>query len=690
MLDFRLIDTILATCLRMSMQRNYHKHSLSKRGILVGLPLLLFCLTAAPVLTQEIKPAIVEALSRADTASAVDLLLEETKTDKGYHMNYYWLGKILFERGQFAEAMERFQTAFKKKSKHFESLYLLGQTQLKLGLLDEAEASMTLGIKKAKKQKGIFHNGLGLVLLVREKYSDADREFRMALAANEQEMAKKIQDLEGSAHSAEDRKFLMDSVESEFGSLLAEYHINLGDANYYQGIPELAISEYEEALAHDTASTEVFYHWAEACIKMRDYTCAIDKLRVVLSKDSTYANAWLRAGGIYYKAARSTPTREERNSRFKETIGSYKRYLELSDVQPDSASVRVFFELGMSYHSLRGYEDASEYFAKVLSIPIEPRDVHFYYGKSLWAIKRYEECAEELLRHIEWVASQDEDYKPRISDVELHQLLGDAYYYRESKEFSKAISHYKKSLEARPDQKRLIYNVAVAYHTLKSYRQAIEYYDKRIALGIDSSFVSIYKNAGYCALNIANNEGGEEDLDLEEEEEELEESSVEDDRNYYEVALDYMVKYLEFHSEDTKVVLLVANTYLYQLADCAKGVQWFERLLELDPDDCSARKSLGYAYFGGICNKNYSRALAYLTKAYNCLTSSGGGCADVDLTLWIAQCYHLMAADKSNAKEDANDEFKNAYNWYGKVVKCEPGNDDAQKGQQDTRFEFVE
>ena len=50
---------------------------------------------------------------------------------------------------------------------------------------------------------------------------------------------------------------------------------------------------------------------------------------------------------------------------------------------------------------------------------------------------------------------------------------------------------------------------------MKSYGQAIEFYDKRIALGIDSNSASIYKNAGYCASNMANGQGEEED-DLEE------------------------------------------------------------------------------------------------------------------------------------------------------------------------------
>ena len=122
---------------------------------------------------------------------------------------------------------------------------------------------MDKGLRKASKLKAWFENGYGLVKLAQEDFQEADRCFRRALA-----------------------------IEPDN----AEYHINLGDANFYQGIPSLAIIEYEEALNLDTASLEVYYHWAEACLEMKDYNCAIEKLKIVLTKDSTHAPALMRAG----------------------------------------------------------------------------------------------------------------------------------------------------------------------------------------------------------------------------------------------------------------------------------------------------------------------------------------------------------------------------------------------------------
>ena len=448
--------------------------------------LVAACLSLAisPVNSQEVKPAIADALAAGDTALAITLLEKEIEIDKAYHMNYYMLGRIYFERGQYARAKEQFQTAQEKKSKHYESLYYLGLTHLNLNELAEAEEVMEKGRKKDKKHTDWFDDGYGLVMMAKENYQEADRAFRRAISED---------------------------------STVGDYHIHLGDANFYQGIPALAVAEYEIALQMDTASTEVYFHYAQACLEMKDYACAMEKLRVVLTKDSTYAPAWMRAGSIYFKAALSSRSRSDRINRFKDVIGAYRKYFELSGVTADSATVRPYFESAMAYVNVNGFEEATKLFEDVLAIPYEPRDIYFYYGKSLWGMRDYVKSGEMLLKHLDWVEAQEDDNPSRVNDVELYQLLGDSYYYRKPNDFASAIKYYTKSIELEPEQKRILQNIAVAYHSMKSYRQAIEFYNRRIELGIDSTSASIYKNAGYCALNIANNEGAGDDLGLEEE-----------------------------------------------------------------------------------------------------------------------------------------------------------------------------
>ncbi len=637
---------------------------------------------------QDLKPAIVDALQAGDTARAINLLNKEIEIDKGYHLNYYTLGLIRFHRLEYSGAREMFEKAVDKKSKHYESVYYLGRCLIFLGEFDEAEERLQYGLRKSKKLKARFENGVGLLDMAREDYQKADRQFRKALAESDAAQVKEIEELSNTRMSDEDRQAAVEEAVAWYAQENAEYHINLGDANFYQDVPSLAVLEYEKALEVDTGSLSVYFHWAEACLEMKDYTCAMEKLRVVLQKDSTHAVAWMKAGGIYFKAALSTRSREERKARFFDAIGAYQKYLGLSEATPDSAHVRVFFEVAMAYANVGGAKEAADNFEKVLSIPYEPRDIYFLYGKALWGVQDFVTSGEMLLKHLEWLQDPDHAAATKIRDAELYQYLGDAFYYRDVKDFGKATLYYRKSVDVNPDQKRITYNLAVAYHNDKQLGLALEYYQKRIDLGMDSSKAGIYKNAGYCALNIANQgESDEEMEDLEEDGEEpgVVEGGIDPDLDYYEVAVGYLEQYLEYRPDDAKVLLLVASTYMSEWADCTKGVESYKRLLQVDPKSCDAKKALGYAYFGGICTTNYSKALGYLRDAYSC---EGGGCSDVDLMLLIAQCYHLRAVENSKDKVASSSDFKDANEWYGKCLNCDSSNQECRKGRDDTSFEF--
>ncbi len=631
-------------------------------SLLAAAVLLLAC----PVIAEEIRPDIQQALTAGDTAKAERLLQEQIGLDKAYHYNYYVLGMIYYQREMYEPALAQFKLATDRKGGHLESLYQLGLTHLKLGQLDQAKVVLETGKKKAAKDgKHIFDNGLGLVAMAKKDYSSATTLFQQATVND---------------------------------STNAEYWINLGDAYFYSGVAPLAVGYYERALKMDTASTEVYFHWAEACLELKDYNCAMDKLRTVLRRDSTYAQAWRRAGEIYFKAGLSSRSRDERNDRFKETIGSYRRFMELSGASADSAHVRPFFELAMAYLNLNAFDSAYANFEKVLAIPYEPRDIYFYYGRALWGNKDYVRAAEMLQKHLDWVAAQGDGYSSSSNNTELYQLLGDAWFYREhtdeaqkAADYTKAIEYYKQSLAADPNQARLLYNVAVGYHSLGSYQQAIEYYDLRIAQGIDSAQASILKNAAYCALNLADAASkGDGNGDAESDPEFAETAAAagpSDPKAYYLSGADYMIRYLAYAPGDTAVLKRVGYTYLYSLADCANGVQWYQKVLQIDASNCEALKSLGFAYFGGICNKDFSKAIEYLTRANSCYNGSSA-CGDATTMLWLAQAFHLRAADKETAKQDAKPDYQQANTYYGKVLKCEPGNAEAKKGQNDTQYLF--
>ncbi len=634
--------------------------------------LVIFAAILLPVLAgaAEVKQEITDALNAGDTTTAVDLLNKEIGLDPSFDANYYILAEIYYKDKQYAKAEEQLTIALKKNKKFYEGMYLLGKIDLKLNKIDEAEKLFKEGLKKDKKMQGEFHNGLGLAHMARGDYNDADTEFRKAI-----------------------------NVDPENG----EYHLNLGDANFKNKIYPLAISSYEQALKLDTASLGVYFRWAEACLEMKDYSCALEKLQVVLEKDSTHADAWMEAGSIYYKAARSSRTSEEAKQRYLETIGSYKKYFELTNTPPDSTTGRAFYEAGMSYLALGGYEEANKDFRAVLNIPVEPHDIYFYFARSFQGMQMYDSALVYYKKHNDVVREGGPEYSSSIDESEIYRRMGECY--ENLKDNYNTIAYFKKSLDYDSTQSRLLYGVAVSYTLTGDYRNALIYYMKRIAQGVDERQWYIYYNAATSALYLLDKGG----LAMEEDEDlglgdETSAPPAKDPLEGVDLAK-LSVEYLEKINVDywdsiwaneknrataTKARGMLASTYLYQLNDCANGVTWYQKVLEVDPENCEAHKGLGYAYFGGICPTNYTKAINSLLKALDCFKKSGKAEADnVDLMLWIAQAYHFRALAKREArdKEGATADFASADEWYQKVLKYEPNNQTAKEGYQQVKFE---
>lgn len=651
------------------------KTNYSWLGRVISILLLVFLAIPLLISSQEVKQPIADALENGDTTQAITLLEEDVKMDPSYEYNYYILGQIYLKRKMYNEAEEQFEMAVKKNKKFYEGLYALGLVQLKLEKIDEAEKNFNIGLKKSKKMKAEFHNGIGLAKMARGEYNDADREIRQAI--------------------------ILDSTKAEF-------HINLGTVNFANKIFPLAIMEYETALQLDTASLEVYFNWAEACLEMKDYTCALDKLTTVLQKDSTFAEAWMRAGGIYYKAARSTRNFNDAKPLYEKTIGSYNRYVELTNNNVDSTSGRAFYEAGMAYLILGGFPEAQKKFTTVLSIPVEPKDIYFYYGRSFHGNKDYDLAIENYKKHISWVAGQGEDYKSSIRDVELYRRIGECY--QQNKDHYNTIDYYKKSLEYDSTQARLLYGVAVAYNYNQDYANAVIYYMKRFALGTDERYWSLYYNAAMAALYLVEKGGSamagdDEDMDLGlDEEDEIAEPAADP---LVDVDLPRLaVEYLEVIANDywekvisneknmktaVKALNMLGSTYLYQLNDCTNGKKYLERVLEVDPDYCDTKKSLGYANFGELCTQNFSRAVTYLTEALECNVKAGKTRGDdISLLLWIAQTYHFRAAERMEAKqpkEQYQKDYENADNYYLEILKYEPNHREAKEGHRQVKWE---
>ncbi len=585
-------------------------------------------LAVVPALSSDfgydVKPEILEALNNHDTTQVIDLIVDEIKIDPAYAPHYFLMGRIMFERKQLDEALEQFEMALKKKSKLYEALYYKGIVLLKQGNLEEAEKAFDKGIKKSKDEKALFHNGMGLLLLEKKEYTNADVEFRKA---------------------------------SSVGPDRSEFHANLGDANYYAEFYPLAISEYNQVIEMDTTYLDVYFRLARAYVAQGQYNDALSQLRVVLTRDSMYTYAWEEIGRLYTMAGLSANDRETKKQRFTEAIGSYHKFIELSN---DSARGEIFFNIGRSYFNLGGFPQADSAFEHVLALGDVPKNIYLYLGRGYIAEERFDEGIETLGKHMEWMVAEDPDWTPGPGEADIFRRIGDGY--KANQDWANASENYARAAELIPDNARIAVETAVAYHQFQDFPKALEYYQRRIDLGPDAW--NVYMNAAYCTLNMED----------------------------YEKSAEFLEKVVELDSTRVKAYSLLSDTYMLRLQDCENGVKWTKKWLELDSTSCDALKSLGFAYITDICSSNYLLAVDYFKRALKCYKATGGGdCGNVDIITSIAQSYQLHAFDlreEQGKKEESKPYFKNSYDWFVKCLKCDPGNADCKKGESDTEFEY--
>jgi tetratricopeptide (TPR) repeat protein len=567
------------------------------------------------------KQEIIDALDRHDTTQVLALIDGELKIDPAYAPYYLLRGRILFAREQYAPALKEFETALEKKPKFYEAMYYQGLVLLKLGKLDEADKVLSEGVKKAKEEKALFHNGMGLLLLQRQEYAKADLEFRKAI---------------------------------QVGPDQAEFHANLGDANYFAQVYPLAISEYNTVIQMDTSFLDVYFRLARAYVAQNQYNEALDQLRTVLTRDSLYSHAWNELGKLYTMAGLSAGDPAVKEQRFKEAIGSYRKYLELSK---DSSKGEVFFNLGRAYFTLGGFPEAIAALERVLAIGDVPTNIYLYLGRAYMGQEDYQKGLEALQKHLSWLKEKDPDWKPGPEDAEVFRRIGDAY--KAQSDWANAAENYVKAAELAPDDPRIAADAALAYHQLKNYAEALKYYQKRIDLGPEAW--NMYLNAAYCTMNLED----------------------------FPKSVEYLLKVVEIDPTQEKAIVLLSNTYLYRLQDCENGVKWTQKWLEKDSANCDALKSMGYAYFGNICPPDFLKAVSYFEKAVTCAKAKGAdNCATSDLLLYMAQAYqsHGAALLDKDKKPESKPFMKNAFDLYKKVLNCDPGNASAKQGYADTEF----
>jgi len=147
---------------------------------------------------------------------------------------------------------------------------------------------------------------------------------------------------------------------------------------------------------------------------------------------------------------------------FEMAISSYKKIIEL-----DKSRDNAYYGLGMTYVKMRRFNDALPMLEKAVELNPDYMNAYLYIGNAHQDLKNFAKAADAYEKFLE---SQPEDswetyYNLAVCRTELEQ-------------FDEAIAAFQEAFKEKPQDQRIIYDLAQAYEKAKQYDKAEEFYLK--------------------------------------------------------------------------------------------------------------------------------------------------------------------------------------------------------------------
>jgi tetratricopeptide (TPR) repeat protein len=213
---------------------------------------------------------------------------------------------------------------------------------------------------------------------------------------------------------------------------------------------------------------------------------------------------------------------------------AYSQYL------GDDSSITDLLDKGNSLFTEGRYEEAIQYYDKVLEI--EPNDVYVLYnkGNAFYSLGNYTEAIQYFDKALE--------IEPRLVEALTNKglALADLGKYQE------AIQYVDKALEIEPRMVEALTNKGAALAKLGKYQEAIQYFDK--ALEIDPNYIGALNNKGAALIYLGK----------------------------YQEAIQYVDKALEIEPRMVEAITNKGLALIY-LGKYQEAIQYFDKALEIEP-----------------------------------------------------------------------------------------------------------
>lgn len=402
------------------------------------------------------------------------------------------------------------------------------------------------------------------------------------------------------------------------------YHVILGEINYRNNVFTIAITEFNKAIALDsTIEQEV----ADIHIKMAESYIQQRNLEKAIEEYRKDLQLHPTDTTAWLELANICQLAQKPG----DAAFCFVEYLK---IMPNDG--QRWFSLGELYLILRDQEKAAEAFEK--AVGLEAREAEsFGYLASIYSNRSEYEKAWDAYNRYEAAFGPPDSVQYWYDKGRVAIKLGT----KDNAFFDTALVLFLKSAEIDSTFSSAYEYAGLAMYYKRDYSAAVPYFEKKISL--DSTSVNSYRNLAFCFLKSEK----------------------------YSEAAGVFEKALVIKPEDTQMRSMLAKIYTYN-EKYSNSVKHYEIMLNdyseelTDSLRCVIYPDLGLSYLKLL---KCSQAIPVLAKAEKCDPD------EISVLFNSASAYHAC-----NRLDDANE-------YYRKVLRIDPANKEAIKGEMQTRFQ---
>jgi tetratricopeptide (TPR) repeat protein len=392
-------------------------------------------------------------LRRRQNAQALEAFQLAQKMDGNLAMAYYGQGEVYRRAGKCDQAVPLLQKATDLDKKFPEAQLALGECLVALKKIDAAIAVYSVGTKWGPKWRPKFLVGLGYAEQARDSLRSASVYFTQAREESPDDPAPR--------------------------RALGDFYMKS------RGIAELAIPEYEAAVAMDSTDIDLRYALAQGLFYGQRYNDALEEFKWVVAKDPEFAPGQLGLGNLYFLSGPADPRRyndaraplekytqlEPNDGKGWSLLGRTYYFLKMKDeavAALDKASDLGGLSLNKEGYTILGriYAEKKEW-AKALAAfeKGEPNSRDMLLIAQMWVLQGQPQRADSLYGAIIQKDSTSSDAKFALQQLGMMRFR--------SQDFAGSIPYFQRRIALDPSSDEAYYYLGLALKELKQYPEAL-------------------------------------------------------------------------------------------------------------------------------------------------------------------------------------------------------------------------